>query len=67
VQVLPWSPRVEQAAWDLFLRINEGHARKKDWASFVDASTIVYTQEYNIKYLLSFDSAHFDGWGTHIF
>jgi uncharacterized protein len=64
--ILRLEPNEEEAAWNLFEKINRNSKDKSEIISFTDCTNIVCCQQYQIEFILSFDD-HFDGWITRVF
>ena len=56
---------LEPKIWELFKKININQKSKHDIASFVDVSSIILCNKFQIDKIVSFDS-HFDGFLTRI-
>ena len=59
IRILPWTEKIEELTWKLFLEINEKTKERKNWLSFVDISNIVYCRQNQIQNIASYD-IHFD-------
>ncbi|MHA1428639.1 MAG: type II toxin-antitoxin system VapC family toxin [Candidatus Helarchaeota archaeon] len=58
-RLLPWSSTLDAAVFELFQELNKNAKSKKDYFSFIDASTIFLCRHYQIEKILSYDS-HLD-------
>lgn len=54
-RILSWSKEIEQKTWNFFKSKNKKAKSKKEYMSFVDASSVVFCREYKIDNIIAFD------------